>query len=271
MNEFSRDPQYFSIANPVEYKMPVNMSDEEYINHVWDIEQVRDVMSLRSFLNANDMHAEELSDLWVSKPENKATASLASNWGYYVGMAEIERFYVKEFKEKRQKQLDAACKNIPGLENKPENLGTGCMSMHPMSTALIRIADDGRSAKGIWYCIGQETEYQEDGTARSMWINSKIAADFAKEDGVWKLWHYVEANDQNYRAGEAYSANTYQAPGEDALEVAFGKPTIKMITHDGAYNYSDDYPPMPEPYATMTPKLSYGPEGHPKYAGGVKK
>ena len=270
MNTFKYDPQWQQSFAEVKYSMP-QLDDDAMIRHVWDIENVRRLINLRSYYNANDRRAEELADLWVAEPEHKATASYGTNWGYYVGLDEIERWYVKEHAAKRQAQLDAACKNNPGLENKPENLGYGCMQMLPMSTSLVRIADDGQTAKGFWYVIGQKTDYQPDGTAKSLWMNGRVACDFVKEGDQWKIWHFFDANDQSYAAGESFSLPTYCAPGEDPMELEFGEnPTISMITHNSSYNYADDYPPMPEPYATMTPALSYGPEGHPKYEGGAK-
>ncbi len=276
MKEFKRSAQFFEAFEPVKYKMPVGLSDDEMIRHVWDIENVRNLMNLRSYYHANDMRAEEMADLWVAKEENKQCASYGTNWGYYFGYDEVKKWYVDEHAAKRAQQLEWACKNNPELENKPENLGYGCMQMLPYSTSLIRIADDGKTAKGFWYVIGQQTNYEEAGTARSMWMNGRVACDFVKEGsdddvcGGWKICHYFDCNDQTYRAGEAYSFPTYPEPGEDPMEIEFGEPTIKMITHNGAFNYADDYPPMPEPYATMTPELSYGPAGHPKFQGGKK-
>ena len=51
------------------------------------------------------------------------------------------------------------------------------------------------------------------------------------------------------------------------MAVEFGTPTIPMNVHDNTYNWADNYPPMPEPYDTLTPELSYGPEGHPMLKG----
>ena len=96
----------------------------------------------------------------------------------------------------------------------------------------------------------------------------KICADFIKEDGKFKLYHIVVANDQNYQAGTNYSADTYIDPKDDALAVEFGNPTIPMNVHDNTYNWADNYPPMPEPYDTLTLEDSYGPEGHPMLKGG---
>lgn len=268
--DIKKAPQFFALNNPVKYKMPVHLNDDEMIRHVWDIEQVRELMNIRSYFIANEMRLQELEQLWVQEPEHKMSASFGANWGFFVGMDAIKSFYVDAHNAKRQKQLDAYCEKHPGFENKPENKGAGCINMHPMSTSIVRIAGDGKTAKGIWYCIGQDTEYNEDGGAAALWMNDKVCADFVREGGGWKLWHLVISNDMNYGAGKAYDAPTYMEPGTDPAEIAFGKPTIPMLAHDSTYNWSDNWPPMPEPYETLMPQNSYGPEGHPKYQGGEK-
>ena len=35
--------------------------------------------------------------------------------------------------------------------------GTGYLSNHPVTTGLVRLAEDGKTAKGMWYSIAQET------------------------------------------------------------------------------------------------------------------
>ena len=69
-------------------------SNEERILRVWDIETIKDLMSRRTIYEAQEQHAQELEDLWVQLPEHQATASFGKNWGYYVGMEEIRRYYV---------------------------------------------------------------------------------------------------------------------------------------------------------------------------------
>ena len=155
-----------------------------------------------------------------------------------------------------------------GLAESDDLLGAGSMVMFPMSTSLVRIAADGQSAKGIWYSIGQQTDLQPDGTAQGQWQYNKVCADFVKEDSRFKIYHIVCANDQNYEAGTAYEADTYIAPEDDMMRQEFGTPTIPMNVHDNTYNWADNYPPMPEPYDTLTLENSYGPEGHPMLKGG---
>ena len=84
-------------------------SDDERVIRIWDIETVKDLMSRRQVMQMNNDRRAELETLWVKEPAHQATASLGSNWGYYVGMPEIERFYVAEYTEKLQKALEEKC------------------------------------------------------------------------------------------------------------------------------------------------------------------
>ena len=67
---------------------------EQEMRRVWDVEQVKQLMHKRVFLQAWDRRQEELDTLWVTEPERKKTASYGSNWGYYVGMEAIRGYYV---------------------------------------------------------------------------------------------------------------------------------------------------------------------------------
>ena len=64
MNTFKYDPQWQQSFAEVKYSMP-QLDDDAMIRHVWDIENVRRLINLRSYYNANDRRAEELADLWV--------------------------------------------------------------------------------------------------------------------------------------------------------------------------------------------------------------
>lgn len=229
-------------------KKPV-YTDEERIIRVWDIEKVKDLMSLRAIMDANGEHAEELDQLWVQEPENQATASFGRNWGYYVGMDNIRSYYVDHIAELN------LC-------------STGCFALQPLSTPHVVLADDGKTAQGTWYSIGVDCRGKADGDAECNWKAEKICADLIKEAGGWKIWHLFISWDYSVEAGR--SAGEYQAiyiRGTDPDETEFGTPTIPMLAHDPSYTWCDNYPPLGEAYATFTDEISYGPEGHPKYDG----
>ena len=215
-------------------------TDDELIRRVWDIEEIKKLVYRRGVYIANDWRARELDELWVSEPEHQKTASFGKNIGWYVGMENIRAWYVKKH-------------------------GNGYLAFHPASTGLVELAGDGRTAKGLFYSIAQETEPNGDGTARALWMPEKIAVDFIREEDGWKIWHIVIANDLTNEAGGNYEKTpVYLDYATDPVAVEFGTPTIPMITHDATFNWWDNYPPMPRPYETFADEISYGPEGYHK-------
>lgn len=129
-------------------------SDDERVIRIWDIETVKDLMSRRQVMQMNNERREELEKLWVTEPKYTATASLGSNWGYYVGMDEISRHYVAEYTDTLQKALDEKCAANAAIENIRDNFGYGDLIAHHVSTPCVVLADDGKTAKGVWYSLG---------------------------------------------------------------------------------------------------------------------
>ena len=157
-------------------KKIVSRSNEERIIRVWDIEQIKDLMSRRTVYETNGQREEELRDLWVQLPENQKTASFGRNWGYYVGMDEIKRYYVTQYNEQVQAEIAKLSDvDVPG---------TGRFLFHPLSTPNVNLAEDGKTAQGTWYSIGADCYPAENGKADCNWNCQKICADFIKEPRV---------------------------------------------------------------------------------------
>ena len=130
-------------------KKTATRSNEERILRVWDIETIKDLMSRRTIYEAQEQHAQELEELWVQLPENQATASFGKNWGYYVGMDEIRRYYVTEYDARVRQELISI-----GKPDAPS--GYGRFLLHPLSTPNVTLAEDGKTAQGTWYSIGTD-------------------------------------------------------------------------------------------------------------------
>lgn len=237
-------------------------TDDELIRRVTDVEEIKKLANKRTYYKINEERDEELDRLWVSEPENMSTASFGKNTGFYVGMDAIRAYYV----DKRAADFAARLAEIsaadPSIKNTPENIGLGCMNAHPISTGLVHLAGDGKTARGLWYCIGQETQRLADGTALALWQTGKVAIDFIREPDGWKIWHLAEASDCVCEAGADYGDGMPNVDLEtDPVAAEFGVPTIPALTHDQNFNWWDDYPAMPQPYDTFDPADSYGPEG----------
>lgn len=245
-------------------------TDEELIRRVWDVEEIKKLIHKRVIYIANEMRKEELENLWVQEPEHKKSASFGRNTGYYVGMDSIYQYYVTHHMEERAKLLEKMHAADSSIEETTENLHLGCLASHPVSTGLVELAGDGKTAKGMWYSIAQETEPNLDGTAKALWMPEKIAVDFVKEGDSWKIWHIVIATDLVSEAGEDYSRQeVYHNYETNPVDVEFGTPDIAKLIHNTDFNWWDNYPPMPEAYDTFSDAVSYGPEGYvrPKLYG----
>ena len=246
-------------------------SDDERIIRVWDKEIVKDLLARRQVCEMNNDRRTELETLWVREPQNRATASFGSNWGYYVGMDEISAYYVVKHEEDLQAELNTARITRPELRDIRDNFGYGSYINHHASTPYIVLAGDGKTAKGMWYSIGTECHGQEDGSVQAMWYLERICADFIKEsDGEWKIWHLIVSNDCEYEAGtsvgEVYS---FPEPGQEILpQNEFGTPTFPYVVHNRSYGWSDNYPALPTEYETYDPATGYGYEGRPKWHRG---
>lgn len=231
---------------------------EEKMQRITDIEDIKTLIHKRVYLQTSDSRQQELETMWVSTPQLKQTASYGSNWGYYVGMEEIRKYYVDAH--------DAALK-AQQEENGASRINLGNMYIHPLSTGLVETAQDGKTAKGLWYSIGNEAKALSDGTAQVQWMLSKVAVDFVREEDGWKIWHIVISTDVDCEAGKNYGDYPvyvdWTADSDNPVRREFGTPTIEKLTHDVTFNWWDDYPFIPpKNYETFTDEISYGPEGY---------
>jgi hypothetical protein len=230
------------------------LSEEDILQlrQVLDSEAVIELMNRRVHYVFGGKRGEEIEDLWVRGAEARARAAYGKNWGWYLGFDAIKDYYVKDFEARLDAQREA---------NGAEARGVGNLYAHPITTPYVEIAADGRSARGLWYSIAQETWATQDG-ADALWMLEKIAVDFLKEDGEWRILNMMTAVDLSSVAGEDYAKQpVYLKPEDDPVRVEFGEPTVRELAHDNMFNWWDNYPPIPEPYETFSWENSYGPDG----------
>ena len=256
----------------MEYAVKHEYTDEQLIQRVSDVLEIRNVMGKHVYYHAKGMHQQELKEIWVQKPENQKTASFGQNWGYNVGMERIDAYYGKGSVETFQKDLEALAAVDPTVEVKPENLGMACLAIHPLFAPYVEVAGDGQTAQGLWYTMGAVGGAHPEGS-NGMLMYEKYGVDFVKEDGEWKIWHLFIGTEFSAKPGESLSGDT---PMEIERKLAAGEiqpmprpqiddpAFIPMDAYSLKYNYSF-YPPLPEPYYTFSECVSNGPEGNPNY------
>ena len=65
----------------MKYAVKKEFTDEELIQRVTDVMEIRNVMGRHAYYHAKGLHEKELKEIWVQKPENQKTASFGQNWG----------------------------------------------------------------------------------------------------------------------------------------------------------------------------------------------
>lgn len=250
-------------------------SDEEAIARVWDVESIKNLIGRFFYYEAANRRTAVMSELWVSAPENLSTASFGRNWGFIEGKENIESYYVG--------------KNRFG--------GNGTSISHPFTTKLVCLAEDGKTAQGIWMGNGYETAPNADGKLEAIWINERMAVDFIKEADGWKIWHmfvgtnyvcpvatsyaaqpiitekrtYRDGNPAWYMVGngkeimEAEVAVFDQIPAYPEREIFV--PTIPCEAYTALYNDQIAFPQLPVDYRTFADTTGYDYSGFQAVCG----
>jgi len=179
--------------------------------------EVQNVFSKHCYYHEAGKHRAEMEDIWVKKDgEFAKTVKWTQPMGVNVGYDALWNFYVVNKEKSLAQNLEDISKADPTVKNVPENLGIGGeWASHTQSTAIIVVADDGKTAKGIWESPGLHFAAQvRDGkiTKSGSWFWEKYGADFVKEDGKWKIWH-ISMYYENTPPGWDADTNSYQTGG----------------------------------------------------------
>jgi hypothetical protein len=128
-----------------------------------DYVAIENVMALHFWYHAAMMNDVEIEKCWSHRDDNV----WAQNGGFWKGSALIKKNYGQHVDPATTKGMGA---------------------WHPQNSAVIEIAQDRQTAKGIWYTVGVVGGYN--GTKQNAsWMFEKYGVDFVNENGQWKIWH----------------------------------------------------------------------------------
>lgn len=170
------------------------------------------------------------------------------------GYAAIKDFFVVTNGENmRKRKLELIHKFHPEVEVCKENEGMGDMVAKGASTPYIIVADDGKSAKGIWMTPGNCTEVGLDCRPKVAHMQEKLGIVAVRDDdGEWrilKLRTYVEFVTQLppelLEAGGSPRTFDMSEPREEEKRP-------RMPSAYSIFTKADYYPPMPSAYDTWT-------------------
>lgn len=238
-------------------------TDDELAVRLWDLEQVKQTMSRHCYCMTNDQRRKELSELWVTKPQNRRTASLGLNTGYYVGMDDISNYYVVQNNKLRYQQLQAYHDADPSVPVDNFHLGLGIMNIHNYNTPVYYLSEDGRYAKYMGYDCGIYTVGNPDGSAKAYFIFGVSYCDLIKEDDEWRIWHLTMQHDISVPAGADFGSTVpvRLEPGDDPYTEEFATPTVQRTVYNPFLGWEYMYQDMPRKFYTYDAMRSYGPDG----------
>jgi len=167
------------------------------------------------------------------------------------------------------------CDGIEGVKRnwaKREGDVGGGFVHHPITTPLIEIAADGKTAKALFTSAGLEAGFtRPDGKKQARWTRVRYAVDCIKENGKWKFWHFhifvIFCCDWD----KAWGDGMREFPPEDdyhgRIEHGDALKPDRPPTSDPKISSTKllytlprsmgHVPPLPQPYETWDDSMSY--------------
>jgi len=198
------------------------VTDEEFEQLKLDTQRALDIQAVENIMNRHVLyhcygeHIAEMEEIWVQDPINQATASFGQNQGYYVGYDAIYEAYAAGHWNNWISAAKSYCaKNGIDVSGMTDDEiceiygGVGQLLLHVTTTAIIEVAEDGKTAKGYWYSPGMIAETGMAGN--SIW--EAYGCDFVKENGEWKMWHLHMYTDFMCQFGDNFTSGSGGASG----------------------------------------------------------
>lgn len=217
--------------------MKSDLSLEKKVQYLCDRAEIENLMGTYVHYHfANDYgHVVQLFAL-----DKEDVSAEIANWGVYKGKAGIERLYI----EVHQKYLYGDFKGV---------IHANCLN-----TPVIHVAEDGKTAKGLWFMKGAATSPDDDGVFQPHWTLARYAVDFIKCGDDWKIWHMHTVG--VFHTPFDTSWVDYELPHENLDWLPKELRSDEPMTYD--YQYAKDFiftnhPAVPEPYDTFENTFSY--------------
>lgn len=207
---------------------------EERIQRLEDIHEIQNLFSRYEYFHTADMQ-EETVELYAKKTPG-VSAEIA-NWGVYEGVEGIKRLFL-------------------GLHRQGgEKARIGGMHMHTLTTPVIEVAGDGKTAKAVWISPGHESGRMGGEKLQASWAWLRYGVDFVKEDGKWKIWHshvypiFMTPYDKSWVEVPPSTSRPWTVPDELKPD----RPTTYLWEYSPTRTY-ENVPAPPEPYETWDGK-----------------
>ncbi len=236
------------------------MTAEEMAERALDLQEIQNVMSYHALYGApGGDHDKEIELIWAHKTPD---VSFAGNNYVYRGDIDVQKNTYGSGTGTKQ-DADTQSKN-----QMMQQVAPGNTSFRTLTTPIIVVAGDGKTAKAFWYTIGWSADIRN-GQGNSSWSMEKYGIDFVKEDGAWKIWHFHVYNDWDVPMGKdlaqyaiEQSKNPREMPARGAREGMEKYYTSKIFNKSYSVTRLPNplNPRPPVPYCTFKDTFSYADE-----------
>ena len=240
-----------------------NFNTEQLAYRWMDRREIQNVMGKYVYYKLLRDETKLVTDFWADIPD----ACLGVNNGYYKGLDAIRAYYdaMDVNTAIRTKHMKYLFPLYFGSRTVKELHGVGSLNVDSLTTCVIEQAEDGQTAKGAWYVLGEDTDIHSEGPY-SYLAYGAIATDFIKLDDEWKIWHMLDIQELTAPAGVNWTKDYPEPNALPEFASIAGKlrplpePTVRADVHI-AYYKGRGFSPLvkvPEPYVTFADTFSYG-------------
>lgn len=231
-----------------------------------DALEIQNIMSLHEYYHASFRHEEELDAIWAQEAEDVSFEE-ALFQARFVGLDMIRAYYVEFMKNTLFRSATDVIKMLyPQLADTETELPPGLSFLHTLTTPVIEIAEDGKTAKGAWISPGFTTMPTLE-KLEAYWHWDKYGVDFIKEGGRWKIWHFFVGREFTSPYDKSWVDTALDGDEAYALALALFKEwdgfkeaplaTINSFNTYSPFKVATIEPQLPQPYHTFSETFSY--------------
>jgi hypothetical protein len=237
--------------------MSANDGLEKRVAKLEAVHEIQNLMGKLTYMYEGGEYEGMLSLFAVNTPG--LTAEMAA-FGQAEGLEGARKIVVDFWQDQYKRHEEQMRKRYP--EDANETGRNGVMDLQALSSPVIEVAGDLKTAKGMWYAPTVATEFHPGAdmpSGHNVWL--KFAVDFVMEDGQWRIWHYHILPSFNTEVGKSWVESSL------AMEEMFASmppgampPPLGPVTAYHAYSVHEapvNDPRPPEPYETFSDTFSY--------------
>jgi hypothetical protein len=152
------------------------------------INAIQNLISKMDYMFEGGMYEARMA--YIAKKTQGVTVEIGAR-GVFEGYESARRTLVDSEKYYERSHAAGMKKAFPNIKFPSDFAGK--FESNLIGSPAIEVAGDGKTAKGVWRSLQTVGKmHDNEDKPHAMWIWWQIGADFVKEDGEWKIWHYVK-------------------------------------------------------------------------------